>query len=159
MCHTWVTYRRVVEYKIKNAVRIYKLLFLYIWIVSYHCMLCSELNGQLIERVATEFNRLQFHVSKVRGLPLVDELKPVIKCFSALLVYFLHENRVSLHSANCCFINRTYSSFVICNLTVFFTLETDFSAKKQVRVNETLYIIFHSCLNCWYADTVLAVTD
>jgi len=43
----------------------------------------SELNGQLIERVATEFNRLQFHVSKVRGLPLVDELKPVIKCFSA----------------------------------------------------------------------------
>jgi len=41
----------------------------------------------------------------------------------------------------------------------FFTLETDFSAKKQVRVNETLYIIFHSCLNCWYADTVLAVTD
>jgi len=42
---------------------------------------CSELNGQLIERVATEFNRLQFYVSKVRGLPLVDELKPVINVF------------------------------------------------------------------------------
>lgn len=43
------------------------------------CSCCdSELNGQLIERVATEFNRLQFYVSKVRGLPLVDELKPVI---------------------------------------------------------------------------------
>jgi len=41
-------------------------------------VLYSELNGQLIERVATEFNRLQFYVSKVRGLPLVDELKPVI---------------------------------------------------------------------------------
>ena len=40
-------------------------------------VLYSELNGQLIERVATEFNRLQFYVSKVRGLPLVDELKPV----------------------------------------------------------------------------------
>jgi len=38
----------------------------------------SELNGQLIERVATEFNRLQFYVSKVRGLPLVDALKPVM---------------------------------------------------------------------------------
>jgi len=38
---------------------------------------CSELNGQLIERVATEFNRLQFYVTKVRGMPLVDELKPV----------------------------------------------------------------------------------
>jgi len=46
---------------------------------------CSELNGQLIERVATEFNRLQFYVSKVRGLPLVDELKPVMKHVLLLL--------------------------------------------------------------------------
>ena len=38
---------------------------------------CSELSGQLVERVATEFNKLQFHVNKCRGLPLVDEIRPV----------------------------------------------------------------------------------
>jgi len=53
-------------------------------------VLSSDLNGQLIERVATEFNRLQFHVSKVRGLPLVDELKPVINCFVVLVLYFFN---------------------------------------------------------------------
>ena len=37
----------------------------------------SELSGQLIERVATEFNRLQFYVNKSRGFPLVEEIKPV----------------------------------------------------------------------------------
>ena len=38
---------------------------------------CSELSGQLVERVATEFNKLQFYVNKCRGLPLVDEIRPV----------------------------------------------------------------------------------
>jgi len=57
---------------------------LWMWWFSGCC--CSELNGQLIERVATEFNRLQFYVSKVRGLPLVDELKPVMN-FCLLLSY------------------------------------------------------------------------
>ena len=36
-----------------------------------------ELTGQLIERVATEFNKLQFLVNKSRGLPLVEEIRPV----------------------------------------------------------------------------------
>ena len=37
----------------------------------------EERSGQLIERVATEFNKLQFYVNKSRGLPLVDQIKPV----------------------------------------------------------------------------------
>lgn len=36
-----------------------------------------QLNGQLIERVANEFNKLQFYVTKSKGLPLVEEIKPV----------------------------------------------------------------------------------
>lgn len=44
------------------------------WInVSCH----RQLNGQLIERVANEFNKLQFYVTKSKGLPLVEEIKPV----------------------------------------------------------------------------------
>lgn len=38
----------------------------------------GPLDGQLIERVATEFNKLQFYVTKSRGLPLVDKIKPRI---------------------------------------------------------------------------------
>ena len=38
-----------------------------------------ELSGQLIERVATEFNKLQFFVNKSRGLPLVEEIRPVCR--------------------------------------------------------------------------------
>ena len=39
-----------------------------------------ELDGQLTERVATLFNKLQFLVSKSRGLPLIDDVKPVRAC-------------------------------------------------------------------------------
>ena len=39
-----------------------------------------QLSGQLIERVATEFNKLQFYVTKSKGLPLVEKIKPV-SCF------------------------------------------------------------------------------
>jgi hypothetical protein len=53
-----------------------------------------ELNGQLIERVATEFNRLQFYVSKSSGLPLVEEIKPVsrisLKIINELLSIILY---------------------------------------------------------------------
>ena len=47
-------------------------------------ILYSELSGQLIERVATEFNKLQFYVNKSRGAPLVIEIKPV-----SILMIFL----------------------------------------------------------------------
>ena len=51
---------------------------------------CSELSGQLIERVATEFNKLQFYVNKSRNMSLVTEIKPV----SGLFVGYLHPSLV-----------------------------------------------------------------
>ena len=36
-----------------------------------------QLTGPLIERVATEFNKLQFYVTRSKGHPLVDKVKPV----------------------------------------------------------------------------------
>lgn len=49
----------------------------------------TSLNGQLIERVATEFNKLQFYVMKSRGLPLVEEVKPRIASITSTLQYSL----------------------------------------------------------------------
>ena len=48
-----------------------------LFLIVYCLKLSSSLNGQLIERVATEFNKLQFYVNKSRGLPLVEDIKPV----------------------------------------------------------------------------------
>ncbi|WAR18458.1 COG2-like protein [Mya arenaria] len=50
---------------------------------------CGSLNGQLIERVATEFNKLQFYVSKCRGLPLIENIKPRIGVITTSLQYSL----------------------------------------------------------------------
>ncbi|KAH3850726.1 conserved oligomeric Golgi complex subunit 2-like [Dreissena polymorpha] len=47
------------------------------------------LNGQLIERVATEFNKLQFYVTKCRGLPLVEQIRPRISNITTTLQYSL----------------------------------------------------------------------
>ncbi|XP_064622383.1 conserved oligomeric Golgi complex subunit 2-like [Lineus longissimus] len=49
----------------------------------------SELNGQLLERVGTEFNKLQFYVSKCRGLSLVEQIKPRISNITTTLQYSL----------------------------------------------------------------------
>ena len=49
-----------------------------------------QLNGQLIERVATEFNKLQFYVTKSKGLPLVEKIKPVSYIVMASLLFGLH---------------------------------------------------------------------
>ncbi|XP_060063002.1 conserved oligomeric Golgi complex subunit 2-like [Ylistrum balloti] len=38
----------------------------------------TQLNGPLIERVANEFNKLQFYVMKSTGLPLVEQIRPRI---------------------------------------------------------------------------------
>ncbi len=45
----------------------------------------EELSGHLIERVATEFNKLQFYVNKSRGLLLVDNIKPRITAITSTL--------------------------------------------------------------------------
>lgn len=45
----------------------------------------SELTGPLIERVATEFNKLQFYVTRSKGLPLVEQVKPRISAITTTL--------------------------------------------------------------------------
>ncbi|KAK7504893.1 hypothetical protein BaRGS_00003921 [Batillaria attramentaria] len=49
----------------------------------------QQLSGQLIERVATEFNKLQFYVTKSKGLPLVEKIKPRIANITTTLQYSL----------------------------------------------------------------------
>ncbi|XP_011769935.1 conserved oligomeric Golgi complex subunit 2 isoform X3 [Macaca nemestrina] len=36
------------------------------------------LTGQILERIATEFNQLQFHAVQSKGMPLLDKVRPVI---------------------------------------------------------------------------------
>ncbi|XP_054050854.1 conserved oligomeric Golgi complex subunit 2 isoform X4 [Rissa tridactyla] len=36
------------------------------------------LTGQVLERIATEFNQLQFHAVQSKGMPLLDKVRPVI---------------------------------------------------------------------------------
>ena len=60
-----------------------------------------ELNGQLIERVATEFNKLQFYVGKCRGMPLVEEIKPRIANITMMLQFSLEGSfKEGLNSGN-----------------------------------------------------------
>lgn len=54
-----------------------------------HSSSTGQLNGQLIERVANEFNKLQFYVTKSKGLPLVEEIKPRIANITTTLQYSL----------------------------------------------------------------------
>lgn len=35
------------------------------------------LTGQILERIATEFNQLQFHAVQSKGMPLLDKVRPV----------------------------------------------------------------------------------
>ena len=41
------------------------------------CCCCSEDDSQLIERVASEFNQLQFYVTQSQGHPLVESIRGV----------------------------------------------------------------------------------
>ncbi|CAH1791000.1 unnamed protein product [Owenia fusiformis] len=49
----------------------------------------GELTGHLIERVASEFNKLQFNVNKTRGHPLVETIRPRISNITTTLQYSL----------------------------------------------------------------------
>lgn len=49
----------------------------------------GRLDGQLIERVATEFNKLQFNVTKSKSLPLVMQIKPRIANITSTLQHSL----------------------------------------------------------------------
>ncbi|XP_044276670.1 conserved oligomeric Golgi complex subunit 2 isoform X3 [Varanus komodoensis] len=43
------------------------------------------LTGQILERIATEFNQLQFHAVQSKGMPLLDKLKPRIVGITGML--------------------------------------------------------------------------
>ncbi|XP_017897774.1 PREDICTED: conserved oligomeric Golgi complex subunit 2 isoform X3 [Capra hircus] len=43
------------------------------------------LTGQILERIATEFNQLQFHAVQSKGLPLLDKIRPRIAGITATL--------------------------------------------------------------------------
>ncbi|KAM8947218.1 conserved oligomeric Golgi complex subunit 2 [Pelodytes ibericus] len=50
----------------------------------------SELNstlltGQILERIATEFNQLQFHAVQIKGMPLFEKVRPRIAGITAML--------------------------------------------------------------------------
>ncbi|TKC48957.1 hypothetical protein EI555_013638, partial [Monodon monoceros] len=43
------------------------------------------LTGQILERIATEFNQLQFHAVQSKGMPLLDKIRPRIAGITAML--------------------------------------------------------------------------
>ncbi|XP_005994005.1 conserved oligomeric Golgi complex subunit 2 [Latimeria chalumnae] len=43
------------------------------------------LAGQILERIATEFNQLQFHAVQSKGMPLLDKIRPRIAGITAML--------------------------------------------------------------------------
>ncbi|KAB0360347.1 hypothetical protein FD754_004503 [Muntiacus muntjak] len=43
------------------------------------------LTGQMLERIATDFNQLQFHAVQSKGLPLLDKIRPHIAGITAML--------------------------------------------------------------------------
>ncbi|XP_020042417.2 conserved oligomeric Golgi complex subunit 2 isoform X3 [Castor canadensis] len=43
------------------------------------------LTGQMLERIATEFNQLQFHAVQSKGMPLLDKVRPRIAGITAVL--------------------------------------------------------------------------
>ncbi|XP_072266342.1 conserved oligomeric Golgi complex subunit 2 [Pyxicephalus adspersus] len=57
---------------------------------SQNCKTNTELNstlltGQILERIATEFNQLQFHAVQSKGMPLLDKVRPRIAGITAML--------------------------------------------------------------------------
>ncbi|CAI9568393.1 unnamed protein product [Staurois parvus] len=59
-------------------------------LLSHNCKTNTELNstlltGQILERIATEFNQLQFHAVQSKGMPLLDKVRPRIAGITAML--------------------------------------------------------------------------
>ncbi|KAK0144936.1 Conserved oligomeric Golgi complex subunit 2 [Merluccius polli] len=49
------------------------------------------LAGQILERIATEFNQLQFHAIQSKGLPLLDKIRPRIAGITSMLQQSLED--------------------------------------------------------------------
>ncbi|XP_066090954.1 conserved oligomeric Golgi complex subunit 2-like isoform X5 [Saccopteryx bilineata] len=58
--------------------------FLCLW-DNYERNFCPLLTGQILERIATEFNQLQFHAVQSKGMPLLDKVRPRIAGITAML--------------------------------------------------------------------------
>ncbi|XP_077342696.1 conserved oligomeric Golgi complex subunit 2 isoform X2 [Lithobates pipiens] len=59
-------------------------------LLFHNCKTHTELNstlltGQILERIATEFNQLQFHAVQSKGMPLLDKVRPRIAGITAML--------------------------------------------------------------------------
>ena len=50
---------------------------IYVYSFSHHLFSSPLLTGQVLERIATEFNQLQFHAVQSKGMPLLDKVRPV----------------------------------------------------------------------------------
>ncbi|XP_033125894.1 conserved oligomeric Golgi complex subunit 2-like [Anneissia japonica] len=60
-----------------------------------------ELTGQQIERVASEFNQLQYYVTQSKGLPLVEKIRPRIAAITVTLQHSLERMfKESLETGN-----------------------------------------------------------
>lgn len=51
--------------------------------LSWVFILSPLVAGQILERIATEFNQLQFHAVQSKGMPLLDKMRPVSSANSA----------------------------------------------------------------------------
>lgn len=59
-----------------------------------------NLDGNLMERIATEYNRLQFVINKSKGLPLIEKLKPRILHITTVLQRNLEASFLSSLNSN-----------------------------------------------------------
>ncbi|XP_072181957.1 conserved oligomeric Golgi complex subunit 2-like [Diadema setosum] len=73
-----------------------------------------ELSGQQIERVASEFNQLQYYVTQSKGLPLVEKIRPRIAAITVTLQHSLEKSfREGLEAGDCDVLRqclRTYAT-------------------------------------------------
>ncbi|CAL1540061.1 unnamed protein product [Lymnaea stagnalis] len=78
----------------------------------------SELTGPLIERVATEFNKLQFYVTRSKGLPLVDQVKPRISAITTTLQCNLEGSFLSgLETGNTAMLRQCLRTYALIDKT------------------------------------------
>ncbi|XP_012942407.1 conserved oligomeric Golgi complex subunit 2 [Aplysia californica] len=78
----------------------------------------GQLTGPLIERVATEFNKLQFYVTRSKGQPLVEKVKPRIAAITTTLQYSLEGSFLSgLETNNTAMLRQCLRTYALIDKT------------------------------------------
>ncbi|KAH9496136.1 Conserved oligomeric Golgi complex subunit 2 [Bulinus truncatus] len=78
----------------------------------------GEFTGPLIERVATEFNKLQFYVTRSKGHPLVEKIKPRIAAITTTLQYSLEGSFLSgLETSNTGMLRQCLRTYALIDKT------------------------------------------